>query len=268
MTVRDALRMGREALAEIDGGAQDARRLLQGICGRSLFDSDPVSAEDAARYQAALTRRAAREPVSKILGKRLFFKHEFLTGPDVLDPRPETETLVLAALEAPFSRALDLGTGSGAIILSLLAERPDAAGVATDLSENALAMALRNAENLALTDRVTLLQGDWFAPVTGRFDLIVSNPPYITETEMETLAPEVRRFDPHLALTTGGDGLASYRTLAAGLAAHLEPGGRAFFEIGLEQGESASAIFRRAGFAVEILPDLDGRDRVLKVTQP
>jgi len=208
--------------------------------------------------------RSLRQPVSHIVGKRGFWNHEFMVNSDVLDPRPDTETLVAAALEQPFDTVLDLGTGSGAIILSLLAERPQAMGVATDISAKALDVAQRNAGRIGVADRVQFKESDWFAQVNGRYDLIVSNPPYISAAEMQALAPEVRDWEPHLALTPGGDGLEAYRRIAEGLAAALSPGGRAFMEIGYRQAIDVSDIFTKAGFTQpEVLQDLAGHDRVI-----
>ena len=187
-----------------------------------------------------------------------------MVTPDVLDPRPETETLVAAALEQPFARLLDLGTGSGCILISLLADRPSAQGVGTDLSDAALEVARRNAGQLGVAERVRFLRSDWFGGVQGRFDLIVSNPPYIAEDEMAALAPEVRDWEPRAALTPGGDGLAAYRAIAQGAGARLMAGGRLILEIGPTQGAAVTALLRAAGFdCVEIRPDLDGRDRVV-----
>jgi len=224
--------------------------------------------EVASRFEGAITARLARQPVSQIRGWRHFWKHRFRVTPDVLDPRPETETLVATALEAPFASVLDLGTGSGAILLSLMAERPNAQGTGTDLSPAALDVARANAADFGLA-RAVFLQSDWFAGVTGRFDLIVSNPPYIAASEMAGLDPEVREWEPHLALTPGPDPLVPYQIIASGALAHLAPGGRLLVEIGPTLGPSVAAIFNRAGLCdVRILPDLDGRDRVVGARAP
>jgi release factor glutamine methyltransferase len=208
--------------------------------------------------------RSLRQPISHIVGKRGFWNHEFMVNSDVLDPRPDTETLVAAALEQPFDTVLDLGTGSGAIIISLLAECPQAMGVATDISARALDVARRNAGRIGVADRVRFLEADWFDGVSGRFDLIVCNPPYIAAAEMDTLAPEVRDWEPRIALTPGEDGLAAYRRLAGGLGTHLVRGGRAFFEIGYRQASDVKHIFTAAGFTqLEVLQDLSGHDRVI-----
>ncbi len=246
----------------------DARRLLAhaaGIAPERLTLHLPDEAEGSvlARFAALVRRRAAREPVSHLVGGRLFWGRWFAVTPDVLDPRPETEVLVAEALAQPFERVLDLGTGSGAIVLTLLAERALARGLAVDLSGAALDVARGTAQALGLTERCDFARGSWFAPVTGRFDLIVSNPPYIAADEMADLSPEVRLHEPHLALTPGGDGLDAYRAIAAGVGAHLAPGGRLLLEIGPTQGPAVVQMLDAAGLQARVLPDLDGRDRVV-----
>jgi release factor glutamine methyltransferase len=182
----------------------------------------------------------------------------------VLDPRPETETLIAAALDGTFSRVLDLGTGSGAILITLLAERRLATGTGVDLSEKALSVAAANAASLAVADRAIFLQSDWLRAVSGTFDLVVSNPPYIAEAEMPGLAPEVLQWEPRLALTPGGDGLAAYRSILRDIRLVLTPPGRVLLETGAGQGDAVAALCRAAGLrAVTVLQDIDGRDRVV-----
>lgn len=271
MTIADALRA---ATRELAGGAipdapGDARRLLAHALradpGRlTLLLPDPLPLEAAARLDAALSARLARRPVAQITGQRLFWGRAFRVTADTLDPRPETEALIAEALAQPFARVLDLGTGTGAILLTLLAERPAATGMGADLSPAALAVAQGNADALGVAHRCTLIASDWLAGVTGRFDLIVSNPPYIAADEMASLAPEVRLWEPAMALTDGGDGLGAYRAITAAAPAHLAPGGRLLVEIGPTQGPTVAALFRGAGLGdVAVLPDLDGRDRVV-----
>ncbi|RID93453.1 peptide chain release factor N(5)-glutamine methyltransferase [Gemmobacter lutimaris] len=261
--------VSRLTAAGLPDAARDARLLLAHALGTApdrvmLALHDPLPEAAAMVLEQALTARLARQPVSQITGRRQFWGRSFRVTRDVLDPRPETETLVAEALSAPFARVLDLGTGSGAILLTLLAERPEATGVATDLSDAALEVAQGNAATLGLTGRATFLHGNWFAPVTGRFDLIVSNPPYIAADEMAGLSPEVRDWEPHLALTPGGDGLDAYRAIAAGAGAHLAPGGRLMVEIGPTQGPAVAGLFVAGGYEnPRILPDLDGRDRIV-----
>ncbi|MBN2630586.1 MAG: peptide chain release factor N(5)-glutamine methyltransferase [Rhodobacteraceae bacterium] len=259
--------------ADVPDPVPDARALLAHAAGiapdrLTLHLPDVAGADVLERFAALVQRRVAREPVSHLIGHRLFWGRRFAVTRAVLDPRPETETLVAAALSAPFSRVLDLGTGSGCILLSLLAERPDATGLGVDLSPDALTVARANAAILGLDARASFACGTWFAPVSGRFDLIVSNPPYIAADEMAGLSPEVHDHEPHIALTPGGDGLAAYRALAAGLGAYLAPKGRVLLEIGPTQGNRVSALLKAAGFATKILPDLDGRDRVVAAHLP
>ncbi|MFP4569141.1 peptide chain release factor N(5)-glutamine methyltransferase [Rhodosalinus sp.] len=269
MTVAEALALGRARLAAagIEGAARDARWLLAGAMatepGRiGTMGPDPVPDEAAGRYAAMLERRAGREPVARILGERLFWGRRFRVTPDVLDPRPETECLIAVALEHPARRLLDLGTGSGIIAITLLAEWPEAAGVATDISAAALAVARDNAERHGVADRLVLRQADWCAGLEGPFDLILSNPPYLSAAEMASIAPELHH-DPAMALSPGGDGLGAYRAIAGAAPALLAPGGHLCVEIGAGQGEAVSGVLRASGLdEVRVSPDLDGRDRV------
>ena len=271
MTGTEALRWATRQLeaAGVEGAARDARRLLAhalGVAPDVLAGrvSDPVPPVAASAFEALVARRALREPVSHLIGARDFRGRMFRVTPDVLDPRPETETLVALALDAPFSRVLDLGTGSGCILVTLLAERPDARGVGTDISPEALLVAGDNAAAHGVVDRIVLPLSDWFTDLGGRFDLIVSNPPYIAASEMAGLAPEVRDFEPRVALTDEGDGLAAYRAIAAGACNHLASGGRLLVEIGPTQGAAVCRLFEAGGLErVSVHPDLDGRDRVV-----
>ena len=250
----------------IPDAASDARRLVAHALGVepgtvSLWQGI-ASADQLATLEAAIAARLARQPVSQITGWRDFWKHRLHVTRDTLDPRPETETLVAAALELPWRSVLDLGTGTGAILISLLAERPGVTGLGVDLSDAALAVARRNAAALGV--RAEFARSDWFSAVTSRFDLIVSNPPYIGVAEMPGLAPEVRDWEPRMALTDEGDGLAAYRAIAAGAPAHLSPGGWLAVEIGPTQGTAVAELFAAAGLGrIAVRPDLDGRDRVV-----
>ncbi|MCG7492308.1 peptide chain release factor N(5)-glutamine methyltransferase [Thalassobius sp. Cn5-15] len=255
--------------AGIDAG--DARPLLAHVLGVArdqlvLMGPEEVSDDLAARFEEVINQRVVHRPVSRIIGERLFWGRSFIVTDHVLDPRPETESLIAAALDLPApQRLLDLGTGTGCIPLTLLAEWPETAGVACDISPEALSVAMQNADALGLKDRLTLIQSDWFARVTGQFDLITSNPPYISDAEMAELSPEVLDHDPHLALTPGGDGLSPYRILAKGARHHLTARGCILVEIGWKQGPDVAQIFADAGLIdVQILPDMDGRDRVVR----
>jgi release factor glutamine methyltransferase len=275
MTGAEALRAAipRLVAAGVPDAPRDARVLLAHGMGiapdrLTLHLADPLTDAALQAYEAAIIRRAAREPVSHITGQRLFWGRIFRVTPDTLDPRPETEILVQAALAEPFARMLDLGTGTGCVLLSCLADRPMAQGTGTDIHPATLAVAAANAQTHGLSDRADFALSDWLAQVTGRYDLIVSNPPYIAESEMPALSPEVLR-EPHRALTPGGDGLDAYRAIANAAPAHLNPGGRLIVETGPTQGAAVTQLFAAQGLIdIRILPDLDGRDRVVIARQP
>lgn len=263
--------------AHIGEAALDARVLLCGLLGLSATrfvsdGSEPVAAEDVARVRAAVERRAAHEPVHRILGAREFYGIELAMSAETLEPRPDTEALVellLPSVQAIVAqsrtcRILDLGTGTGAICLALLHAVPEATGTATDLSEGALVVAQANARTLGLDGRFRTIHSDWFGSVDGIYDVIASNPPYIRTAIVETLAPEVRDHDPALALDGGIDGLAGYRAIAEGCQARLSPGGVVGVEIGYDQREPVTALFTGQGMAlVSRSTDLGGNDRAL-----
>ena len=271
MKAAEALRLAipRLSQAGVDGPGRDARILLahamQVPADRlTMHLDDPLSDDIQARFEAAVLAREARQPVAQITGRRLFWGRSFRVTPDVLDPRPETETLVAAALEQPFLHVLDLGTGTGCILLTLLMERPDSWGLGVELSPKAFSVAQANRRDYAMEGPMVLRQGSWYEPVTQAFDLIVSNPPYIAAAEMAGLAPEVRDWEPHLALTPGGDGLDAYRAISAGAPEHLTPGGRLMVEIGPTQSRAVAQLFAEAGLqGIALRQDMDGRDRVV-----
>ena len=260
--------------AGITGPVIDARLLVEAAAEATRADivTDPyrpLTAEQEARLEDYLARRARREPVSHILGRKGFWKIMLQVTPDVLTPRPDTETVVEYVLRdfpehAPWS-VLDLGVGSGAILLSILAERPAARGLGVDVSEEALAVARENAANLGLAGRTALLRGDWtWGLEDASFDLVVSNPPYIASEVIDRLEPEVRDYEPRLALEGGPDGLDAYRILAPEILRVLKPGGRFAVEIGYDQKEPVEALFRNAGASgVVTLRDLADHDRVV-----
>ncbi|MGM0585055.1 MAG: peptide chain release factor N(5)-glutamine methyltransferase [Pseudomonadota bacterium] len=264
---------GAETLAEagVPGAERDARLLLRWASGleAAAFSArlaEAPGAGEAARFAAALAGRAARRPLSQIMGGREFWGRRFEVSGAVLDPRPETETLIAAALEGPAPRrVLDLGLGSGCILLTLLAEWPETSGLGVERSPEALAVARRNAEALGVAKRAELAEGDWWKAVRGRFELVVSNPPYIPEREVEGLDPEVRDWEPFGALSGGADGLAAYRAIAGGLDGALAEGGRAILEIGTGQEDAVAEIFRGRGFDMtRAHHDLDARARALE----
>jgi len=280
--IAEALRDGttRLAAAGIDSALTDARLLLMAAlgCDRTGLLSRAAEAlppEAAARYADHLARRAAREPVSRILGHREFWSLDFALGPATLDPRPDSETLVEAALAAVPARptpghplrVLDLGTGTGCLLLAVLHDRPSAFGIGVDRSEAAARVAGDNARALGLADRAAFLVGDWATALAGRFDLVLSNPPYIPEADITALEPEVRDHDPRLALSGGTDGLDAYRALAAALPELLVPGGTAVVELGIGQAADVTALFRGAGLDIIGTPhDLAGIPRCVVAT--
>ncbi|WP_162918887.1 peptide chain release factor N(5)-glutamine methyltransferase [Taklimakanibacter deserti] len=238
--------------------ALDARLLLQQAAGlgHETLIADPqrpVAPEAAARFREFLERRLAGEPVARILGEREFYGRAFRITPATLDPRPDTETLIEATLSfmprEDACRIIDLGTGSGIIGVTLLAERPEARAVMTDISADALAVAQDNARRHGVLARARFAEGSWFAGTEGPFDLVLSNPPYIPQAILQTLAPEVRNFDPESALVAGADGLQAYREIAKVAGPHLAPDGRVIVEIGEGQALDIEHIFKTSGFA-------------------
>jgi release factor glutamine methyltransferase len=260
--------------AGVDSPVIDARLLVEAAAGATRADiiadpHRPLTVEQSSELERLVDRRARREPVSQILGVKGFWKIMLRVTPEVLTPRPETETILDVVLaEFPPQRrfrVLDLGVGSGAIVLAILAERPAAVGLGVDVSEEALAVARENAANLGLSGRVALLRGDWTGGLGDEgFDLVVSNPPYIRSGEFAGLSPEVRDHEPRLALDGGPDGLDAFRRLAVEIPRVLVPGGRFAVEIGFDQGADVAALFAEAGAeAVRVVRDLGDRDRVV-----
>ncbi len=268
---------GRFEAADLADPQLDARLLLSMLLDISLtdltLDPDRVVDEDATRrVRSAADRRCRREPVHRILGRRAFHALELELSPDTLEPRPDTETLVEVALplararvqETGTCRVADLGTGSGAICLALLAAVPEAVGLGTDISESALETALLNARRNGVAERFSTGHGNWFEAVSGRFDLIVSNPPYIASADLASLEPEVRDYDPPRALDGGRDGLDAYRVIAAGADRHLAADGHVCVETGADQHGAVIGLFQAQGFAcLERARDLAGHDRVV-----
>ncbi len=257
----------------VEDGLGDARLLLEEATQLSRSDiiAEPdrlLTDEQALALERLTDRRAAREPVSHILGRKGFWTLEFETCADVLTPRPETEHVVEAALKliAPeaSARILDLGVGSGAILLSVLSERPNAWGVGLDRSVAAARVAQRNAERLGLSGRASIMVGDWDAALTGPFDLIMSNPPYIRSSIIDHLEPEVRA-EPRLALDGGADGLCAYRRIVESCARLLAPGGGLALEAGFDQASEVLTLLSETGLysEFETIFDLAGHARIV-----
>lgn len=268
MRLSDAQAQGTDLLraAGIQGASRDADRILAAILGIEpgqlrITDDRILTADETAQFNRGIAARALHQPVAQITGFRDFWAHRFKVTADTLDPRPETEALVEAALARPWNSVLDLGTGTGAILISLLAARTGASGLGTDISESALAVARYNARHIGVDARFR--QADWLNEIEGSFDLIVSNPPYIALAEMAELSADVRDWEPRQALTDEGDGLGAYRRIAGGVRDLLTPGGAVLVEIGPTQAVAVAELFAEQGAEVNILPDLDGRDRVV-----
>ncbi len=257
------------------GRARAEARLLAGAAlGLSLErivaeDARLLRADELQALAALAARRVRREPMAQILGRREFYGRPFRVSRDVLTPRPDSETLIEAVLEriddrsAPL-RLLDLGLGSGCLLLTLLAELPQASGTGIDISAAALAVARDNAMALGVADRCHLVQGDWSETIAGPFDIVISNPPYIPAGDIAGLEPEVAQYEPRLALDGGADGLDFYRRLATDLPRLLAPGGLVAVEIGQGQGAAVNRLFQEAG--LRLLParaDLAGIERCI-----
>ena len=274
MTVAEALRRGAAALAAagIEDARREARMLLHhalGVPGRSLLSPDAKVNE--AMFDALVARRAAREPMAFILGRQGFWTLDLEVSPATLIPRADSETLIHAALAAFPDRArvrtiLDLGTGTGALLLAALVEFPGAVGLGIDIAPAAVALAARNARANGLAGRAMFLAGRWGAAVAGRFDLVLANPPYIAAADIAGLMPEVAAHEPRAALDGGGDGLDAYRAIIADLPRMLAPGGVAILELGQGQAAPVAALAAGAGLAgAQTRADLGGIARALLV---
>ena len=277
--VADALRLMTQVFrtAGIDSAEADTRLLL----GHALRldrtqlvaqDDRILDAREVDAASALAARRLKREPVARIFGRKEFWNLTLTVTPDVLVPRPETETVVEAALDAAVHDALrmerlhilDIGTGSGALLLALLSELPNAVGTGTDISTAALAVARDNAERNNLANRCVFIACDIATGLKGPFDLIVSNPPYIARGDIASLAPDVRDYDPAIALDGGNDGLNAYRAIAAQVPGLLATGGKIIVELGIGQEDAIRALFTKAGLTVApAYSDLAGIPRAL-----
>lgn len=267
-----ALRLAAQRLAETSDTARlDAELLMAHALGvtRSAMLLGYGQRDEPAGFAPLIDRRAAHEPVAYIIGSQEFFGLEFAVTPDVLIPRGDSEVLVEAALAArpEARRVLDLGTGSGALLLAVLHHLPDAIGIGLERSRGARAVAQGNAERLALSSRAVIAEGDWTQPgwaqELGRFDIILANPPYVESDA--PLAPSVRDHEPASALFAGPEGLDDYAILMPALPGLLAPGGVALVEIGHQQADAVGAMARRAGLAVTLHRDLGGRPRALRM---
>lgn len=276
VSVREVLAAARQRLTKekIDTAALDARVLLSHALGQppTWLHTNPdarLSAKMVSQFDRLLDRRSRHEPVAHLVGTREFWSRRFDVGPQVLVPRPDSETLIAAVLEdvpdrgRPL-RVLDLGTGSGCLLLTLLGEYPKSSGVGVDISGDALAVADRNGRKLDLARRVSWIEGSWDTPLDGRFDLIVSNPPYIETDALAGLERDVVAYEPRLALDGGPDGLEAYRRIVERLDGVLRDDGLVVFEIGIGQADGLSAIAHDAGYRRRAIHnDLSGTARAL-----
>ena len=274
MTIAECLRAATAVLAEagVDSARLDARLLLGEVLGRDagwLFNhgDDSLDEKSEAAFAALIGRRRERQPMSLILGRREFWSLDFTVTRDTLAPRPDSETLIEAVLAELPDRTqplslLDLGTGTGCLILALLSELPKARGTAVDIDPATLAVATGNAERLGLSGRASFVRSNWFEKIDGRFDVILSNPPYIKSDDIAGLDPEVARFEPIGALDGGADGLDAYRFLISGADKYLTEEGLIAFEVGAGQAPDVAALLAKAGFAsCSIHRDLAGIER-------
>lgn len=273
LTAADALRLGMARLREV--GIERPRREARLLLGHALgvdqvallaFGDEAIVAKEP--YLSLIERRAAREPLAFILGEREFWSLRFEVSPATLIPRPESETLIEAALSlfpdrGAVRRVLDLGTGTGCLLLAALSEFPTAFGVGVDRVREAAALARRNAVRLGLGERAAFIVGDWAAALEAPFNLVLCNPPYIRRADIPGLMVEVARHEPASALDGGEDGLAAYRRLIPALPKLLRPGGAAVLELGLGQEEAVADLARRAGMTISVRADLAGVPRAL-----
>lgn len=271
MKVQELLIASQAKLREcgISDPIRDARLLLADCLelrtqNLYLLNDSYISEIKISKFWRMVKERCKRKPVSKILGYRSFWGRDFEINENVLDPRGDTETLIELILDCKFENMLELGTGSGAIAITVLAERPEVTCVATDISEYALKTASTNSKRHGVERRLKLLHSNWFEKISGSFDVIVSNPPYISSEEYAQLSAEVVKYDPKISLTLGGDGLEAYREILSRALEKLTKNGHIFLEIGYTQANAVRHLFREAGFQqIKVHKDLGSRDRVI-----
>ena len=271
MTVQELLTASQAKLREcgISDPIRDARLLLADCLelrtqNLNLLDNSCISEIKISKFWRMINERCKRKPVSKILGYRSFWGRDFEINENVLDPRGDTETLIELILDCNFENMLELGTGSGAIAITVLAERPEVTCVATDISQYALNTARTNSKRHGVESRLKLLYSNWFDKISGSFDIIVSNPPYISSKEYAQLSAEVLKYDPKISLTLGGDGLEAYREILSQALEKLSKNGHIFLEIGYTQANAVGHLFKEAGFQqIKVHKDLGSRDRVI-----
>jgi release factor glutamine methyltransferase len=274
VTITKAIQDGTLRLRNaVDNPRLEVRVLLAYALGGTRADliREPERVVETEAFHTLIDRRLAHEPLAHILGRREFWSLEFQVSPDTLIPRPDSETLVTAALAAypgrlPPATILDLGTGTGCLLLALLHEFPAAFGIGIDIAPDAACLARGNALRLGLAERAAFVAGDWTNPLDARFDLVISNPPYIPTADIATLMPDVARYEPERALDGGQDGCDAYRIILRDLPQRLRPGGIAILELGIGQAETVASLAREAGFATSLHLDLAGIQRAIAVS--
>ena len=253
----------------IDGAARDSRILTAYALGIPISDlsykiNEQVSEKTISKLEKLINRRIDREPTSKILGRREFWGRSFSINKNVLDPRGDTETLIDFVIEKPVKSVLELGTGSGAIAVTLACEWKEVYVTAIDISEDALLLAKINAEKFNVQNKIQFLKSDWFDAIDGIFDLIISNPPYIGLKEKDRILDEVIKYDPEISLFAGNEGLDAYKRIIPNLARYLKPDGFVVLEIGASQSNQVTNMMNAVGFAnTKIVKDLSGKDRLI-----
>ena len=253
----------------IEGAARDARILTAYALGTPISEllpkfNEQVSEKIIAKLEKLILRRIDREPISKILGRREFWGRSFSINENVLDPRSDTETLIDFVIEKPVKSVLELGTGSGAIAITLACEWKEVHITATDISEDALSLAKINAEKFNVQNKIHFLKSDWFETVKGTFDLIISNPPYIGLIERDEISNEVKKYDPEISLFAGPDGFDAYKTIIPNLKKFLNPDGFVVLETGAFQSNRVKNLMNAVGLIdTKIVKDLSGKDRLI-----
>lgn len=255
--------------AGVENPGYDTTKLFESCLGKRIYslnkdDIDTIPQKIWSSFENMIRLREQRMPIAKIVSEKEFWGRSFHVNTEVLDPRPDTEVLIEEAISEEFGQFLDLGVGSGCLLVTLLAEKPTAFGIGSDISPSCIRVASINIERYCLKDRCKLVTSDWFSEINYNFDLIISNPPYISKDEYETLQPEIRSFEPKIALTLEDDGLDSYRKIASEVSKYLNHNGRLIIEIGFGKYHQVKRIFERTDLSLEKeIPDLCGIMRVL-----
>ncbi|MCY4184113.1 MAG: peptide chain release factor N(5)-glutamine methyltransferase [Rhodobacteraceae bacterium] len=255
--------------AGVENPGYDTTKLFESCLGKRIYslnreEINAIPGKIWSSFENLISLREQRMPVAKIINEKEFWGRSFHVNTEVLDPRPDTEILIKEAISEEFGQFLDLGVGSGCLLVTLLAENPAAYGIGSDISSSCISVARMNIKRFGLKDRCKLITSDWFSEINCNFDLIISNPPYISKDEYETLQPEIRYFEPRIALTLEDDGLGSYRKIASEAGKYLNRGGRLIIEIGFGKYHQVKRIFERTNLSLENeIPDLCGITRVL-----